>query len=151
MLKSSSQHFTKHLKIHFLMLKIQNECFVQKSLLQKLYFKYLDYVLSILGKSYHHAMLVSGNMLDKMALLLLYSRFLATKYLRKLFDWFFTPVTRVWDFYFCNNMLLLVTFYPIKQLVPTVIFDSLVCLLISNADIKKHYADKCDLTATYHI
>lgn len=63
----------------------------------------------------------------------------------------YTAMTSVLAFYSGRNRLLLVTSYHVRQLFPTIILDSLVCLLISNTDIKKHYPDKCELTATYHI
>lgn len=87
-------------------------------------------------------------MLDEIALLL-YSRFLVANLLGN--DSTDAAMTSVPVFYFGHNRLLLITFYHIRQLFPTIILDSLVCPLISNTDIRKHYPDKCDLTATYHI
>lgn len=50
----------------------------------------------------------------------------------------YTVLTSVLAFFFGHNRLLLVTFYHIRQLFPTIMLDSLVFLLISNTDIKKH-------------
>lgn len=88
--------------------------------------------------------------LDKNGIIII-QQILSNKTFKETIPLVYTIMTSVLAFYLGHNRLLLVTFYHIRQLFPTIILDSLVCLLICNRDIEKHYTDKCDLTATYQI